>query len=154
MSAPRGGTIVVGGGGGGRPGAEPQRSPGGEPGLADLQAATAQQRADALFGKRKFWYKPVALLGGGIYSIAEGEAVSFVIGKRMLVTHEPNPTARKKGGFLVYECASRALQAALYRPRGRLASATKAVLRVRASRPCAPPSSRWPTAGGVWAFEV
>lgn len=80
--------------------------------------------------------------------------MSFVIGKRMLVSHEPNPKARRKGGFLVYECAARALQAALYRPRGRLASATKAVLRVRAARPCAPPSSQWPTVGGVWAFEV
>ena len=42
----------------------------------------------------------------------------------------------------------------LRRPRGRLAAAPKAVLRVRASKPCAPPGSQWPTVGGVWAFEV
>ena len=44
------------------------------------------------------------------------------------------------------------MQAALVRPKGKLAYASKAVLRVTASRPCAPASSRWPTAGGVWAF--
>ena len=28
------------------------------------------------------------------------------------------------------------------------------MIRVTASRPCAPDESRWPTRGGVWAFEV
>ena len=47
-----------------------------------------------------------------------------------------------------------ARQAALVRPKGRLAAAGKGVLRVTASRPCAPRTAHWPTAGGVWAFEL
>lgn len=79
----------------------------------------------------------------------------FRIGKRMLAANEGTTRqARNKSGFLVYDCASRALQAALVRPKGKLASAPKAVLRVTATRPCAPATSKWPTEGGVWAFEV
>ena len=77
------------------------------------------------------------------------------MGKRMLTSNEGlTPRARSKPGFLVYDCASRALQAALHKPRGKLAAATKAVLRVRASRPCAPGEYEWPTESGAWAFEV
>jgi len=120
-----------------------------------LQLAVAQHRADSLFERRKYWYKPVAIVGGVCYSIAEGEAVVFVMGKRMLTYNEGQTRrARNKPGYLVYDCASRALQAALYRPKGKLAAATKAVLRVTASRSCAPDHARWPTCGGVWAFEV
>ena len=117
--------------------------------------AVAQHRANSLFERRKYWYKPVALVGGACYSIAEGEAVIFVMGKRML-THNDGQTrrARKKPGYLVYDCASRAMQAALHKPKGKLAASTKAVLRVTVSRPCAPEGARWPTRGGVWAFEV
>jgi hypothetical protein len=46
------------------------------------------------------------------------------------------------------------MQAALHKPKGKLAASTKAVLRVTASRQCAPEGARWPTRGGVWAFEV
>jgi len=115
----------------------------------------AQHRANSLFERRKYWYKPVALVGGACYSIAEGEAVIFVMGKRML-THNDGQTrrARNKPGYLVYDCASRAMQAALHKPKGKLAASTKAVLRVTASRQCAPEGARWPTRGGVWAFEV
>ena len=123
--------------------------------LSHLRTAIAQHEADGLFQRRRYWYKPVAMLGGQIYSIAEGEALPFCLGKRMIAGNEGSTSrARGKPGFLVYDCASRALQAALVRPRGKLASATKAVLRVTATRPCAPADAQWPTAGGVWAFEV
>lgn len=123
--------------------------------LAELRTAVAQQRAASLFSRRKYWYKPVALISGQAYSITEGEAIAFVMGKRMLTSNEGlNSRARRKTGFLVYDCASRALQAALYKPRGRLATANKAVLRVTATRPCTPSEYEWPTEGGVWAFEV
>jgi hypothetical protein len=123
--------------------------------LSHLRVAVAQHEADSLFGRRKYWYKPVALLGGIPYSITEGEALPFKFGKRMLAANDgATSRQRSKGGFLVYECAARALQAALVRPRGKLATSTKAVLRVTASRPCAPPQSKWPTEGGLWAFEV
>ena len=123
--------------------------------MGPLQVAVAQHRANSLFERRKYWYKPVALVGGACYSIAEGEAVIFVMGKRML-THNDGQTrrARNKPGYLVYDCASRAMQAALHKPKGKLAASTKAVLRVTASRSCAPEGARWPTRGGVWAFEV
>ena len=123
--------------------------------LSHLRVAVAQHECDSLYERRKYWYKPVALLGGVAYSIAEGEALIFKIGKRMLAANEgANSQARGKGGFLIYECAARALQAALVRPKGKLAHATKAVLRVTASRPCAPTQSKWPTSAGVWAFEM
>ena len=110
--------------------------------MGPLQVAVAQHRANSLFERRKYWYKPVALVGGACYSIAEGEAVIFVMGKRML-THNDGQTrrARKKPGYLVYDCASRAMQAALHKPKGKLAASTKAVLRVTVSRPCAPDPS-------------
>lgn len=97
--------------------------------LTHLRVAVAQHESDTLLSKRKYWYKPVAILGGNAYSISEGEALAFKMGKRMLAAHE-GATARGKSGFLVYDCAARALQAALVRPKGKLASATKAVLRV------------------------
>ena len=92
------------------------------------------------------------MLGGQAYAISEGEALPFKLGKRLVASHVQ--AARGRGGFLLYECAARALQAALVRPRGKLASATKAVLRVTAARPCTPTDAKWPTAGGVWAYEV
>ena len=123
--------------------------------LSHLRLAVAQHETDSLFDRRKYWYKPVAMLGGQPYSIMEGEALPFKLGKRMIAAHEAATSeARAKGGFLVYDCAARALQSALVRPKGKLASATKAVLRVTATRPCAPLDSKWPTEGGVWAFEV
>ena len=123
--------------------------------LANLRTAIAQQEADSLWERRRYWYKPVAMLAGQPYSISEGEALHFCLGKRMIAGNDgATSRARAKSGFLVYDCASRALQAALVRPRGRLASATKAVLRVTATRPCAPADAKWPTVGGVWAFEV
>ena len=58
-----------------------------------------------MYERRKYWYKPVALLGGVAYSIAEGEALIFKIGKRMLAANEgANSQARGKGGFLVFFC--------------------------------------------------
>ena len=123
--------------------------------LSHLRVAVAQHEADSLFERRKYWYKPVAMLGGIAYSIAEGEALPFKLGKRMLAANSgAAPNARAMGGFVVYDCAARALQAALVRPKGKLAHASKAVLRVTASRECAPAHSRWPTEGGVWAFEM
>jgi hypothetical protein len=94
---------------------------------------------------------------GAAYSIAEGEALAFKMGKRMVAANETPSGSRTRGGtggFVVYDCAARALQAALVRPKGKLAHATKAVLRLTASRPCPPANAKWPTAGGVWAFEV
>ena len=120
--------------------------------MSHLRVAVAQHEADSLLDRRKYWYKPVAMVGGQAYSISEGEALPFKLGKRIIASKED--AARGRGGFLLYECAARALQAALVRPKGKLATATKAVLRVTASRACAPADAKWPTAGGVWAYEV
>ena len=66
----------------------------------------------------------MALLGGRCYSIEEGEGVQFCFGKRMLCDHLALPEARKSG-WLVYDCAARALRAAaLLRRTGRLTAAT------------------------------
>ena len=123
--------------------------------LSHLRVAVAQNETDSLFARRKYWYKPVALLAGQPYSISEGDALPFRLGKRMVAGNEAaSAGSASRNGFLVYECAARAMQAAVVRPKGRLASASKAVLRVTATRPCAPDAARWPTSGGMWAFEV
>ena len=123
--------------------------------LSHLRVAVAQNETDSLFARRKYWYKPVALLAGQAYSICEGDALPFRLGKRMVAGNEAaSAGSASRNGFLVYECAARAMQAAVVRPKGRLASASKAVLRVTATRPCAPDAARWPTSGGMWAFEV
>lgn len=120
-----------------------------------MGASLAREGRAAMLTRRLTRPRLVLATATEAYSIAEGEALPFRMGKRMLTTNEgATSRARGKGGFLVYECAARALQAALVRPKGKLATATKAVLRVTASRPCAPPHSKWPTNGGVWAFEV
>ena len=63
----------------------------------------------------------------------------------------------------MYDCAARALLEAMCvrasdppRESGRRlgGSGAVAVLRLRATRPCAPRHEEWPTGSGVWAFSV
>ncbi len=122
--------------------------------VAAVQRTVAQQRAALLFSRRAWWYKPVAMLGGRCYSIQEGESVHFTLGKRMLVDHLQPSLTRPKCGFMVYDCAARALKSTVGQRKGRLAAAHIGVLRVRARQPCAPADAMWPTPSGVWAFRV
>ena len=122
--------------------------------VAAMQRTIAQQRAALLFSRRAWWYKPVAMLGGRCYSIQEGESVHFTLGKRMLVDHLQPSLTRPKCGFMVYDCAARALKSTAGQRKGRLAAAQIGVLRVRARQPCAPVDAMWPTPSGVWAFRV
>lgn len=128
--------------------------------LEEVQRAVRRQRARELYEARRWWYKPVARRGNKFYSLAGGgEPIEFVLGKRMLCEHSRGP---RKQGFLVYDCAARALLEALsakasnpLREGGRkLGCGNIAVLRVRATRPCAPDDEQWPTRRGVWAFGV
>jgi hypothetical protein len=66
-----------------------------------LQLALYQQQSEHLFSIRKWWYKPVAVVGSQLYSIADGEAVEFVIGKRMLCAQVA------AGKLLPYSCCHR-----------------------------------------------
>ena len=91
--------------------------------------------------------------------LQEGEPLEFTLGKRMLCEQSSGP---RRAGFLAYDCAARALLEAmcattsdpLRESARRLGGGTVAVLRMRATRPCAPPHEQWPTASGVWAFQV
>lgn len=128
--------------------------------LEEVQRAVRRQKARELYESRRWWYKPVARRGNRFYSLAGGgEPLEFVLGKRMLCEHARGP---RKQGFLVYDCAARALLEAMcakasdpLREGGRkLGCGNVAVLRVRATRPCAPAHEQWPTKRGVWAFGV
>ena len=134
--------------------------------LEEVQRAVRRQRARELYETRRWWYKPVARRGNKLYSLTSssgeggGEPIEYVLGKRMLCEHVPGP--HRKQGFLVYDCAARALLEALctrasspLREGGRrLGCGNVAVLRLRATRPCAPDGEAWPTRRGVWAFGV
>lgn len=73
-----------------------------------LQKTMERQRILTLHAQRKWWYKPVAMMAGNCYSITEGESLHYVLGKRMLSEHIQHGPS--KFGFLVYDCAARALQ--------------------------------------------
>jgi hypothetical protein len=128
--------------------------------LGELQCAVRRQRAQELFSERRWWYKPVMRRGARYFMLKEGEPVEFILGKRMLCEQNSGP---RREGFLVYDCAARALLEAMcastsnpLRESGRRlgGGGAVAVLRVRATRPCAPKHEQWPTSSGVWAFSV
>ena len=121
--------------------------------------AASLRRAARLFARRRFWYKCVAVVGGRYYSIEHGLALQYVLGKRMVCSQlEPLHVRRGEvevpAGFLVYDCAARALVEAMSRPSGRLAASHIAVIRVHARHECAQAGASWPTADGTWVFGV
>ena len=117
-----------------------------------LEKTMLRQRLLALHTERRWWYKPVAIISGRCYSITEGCALEFVLGKRMPC--EQLQRGQAKSGFLVYDCAARALQETICRRKDQFAHAHLGVLRVRASRECPPSGAEWPSASGRWAFKV
>jgi len=146
-----------------------------------IQAAVRDVKAKELFKSRSFWYKPVALVGGRVVSIEEGTRLEYIIGKRMLCDqrhgevriHEeweaaglpsaptdrrwgPAPRQKEAHGFLVFDCAARALQHAITHvtPGSRMRAAQHGVLRVRVKGEVAPKGVEWPTPKGAWAFRV
>ncbi|KAL3908075.1 MAG: hypothetical protein SGPRY_009937, partial [Prymnesium sp.] len=151
--------------------------------LRKIKLAIVEQQRAHLASIRRWWYKPVAILGNQLFSIEDGQAVEFVIGKRMMCAMQAEPP--RKVGYLVYDCVARALQQCVLRPKGRLTAAPLAMLTAwgeedhrssgyrglqmlttwdayysgadcfgQVSQPCAPRASRWPTESGVWAFKV
>jgi hypothetical protein len=131
--------------------------------IAPLGGESSVRQAAILRRRRRWWYKPVAVLGGRYFSVSRGLGLQFILGKRMVSEHlEPPAGERGKAdpppvtrGFLVYECAARALAAAVVgRRSGKLAAAPVAVLRVSGRGECAPPSASWPSPDGAWAFRV
>lgn len=131
--------------------------------VVPLQGESALRKAAILHRRRRWWYKPVAVLGGRFYSVSRGLGLQFVLGKRMVSEHLEPPPGTQGGaslppaarGFVVYDCVARALAAAIVGRRGgRLAAAPVAVLRVSARGECAPPAATWPAPNGAWAFRV
>ena len=120
--------------------------------MVRLRAELSQRQADSLFEHRRWWYKPVAIASGKYYSMGESVPVNFVIGKRM-VCEQLSQDRAPKLGFLVFDCAARALEHAIER-RGRHPLSHIAGLRVRVREPRAPSTSHWPTNNGSWAFRV
>lgn len=98
--------------------------------LRKIKLAIVEQQRAHLASIRRWWYKPVAILGNQLFSIEDGQAVEFVIGKRMMCAMQAEPP--RKVGYLVYDCVARALQQCVLRPKGRLTAAPLAVLRVQA----------------------
>ena len=146
-----------------------------------IQAAVRDVKAKELFKSRSFWYKPVALVGGRVVSIEEGTRLEYIMGKRMLCDQRqgevrrhalweaaglpsaptdrrwgPAPRQKEAHGFLVFDCAARALQHAITHvtPGSRMRAAQHGVLRVRVKGEVAPKGVEWPTAKGAWAFRV
>ncbi len=120
--------------------------------MGRLRGELGQRQADALFDERRWWFQPVAVVSGKYYSLGQGTAVQYYIGRRMVCEQLP-PGEVPKLGFLVFDCAARALEHAIER-RGRFPLAHVAVLRVRVKEPRAPASARWPTQNGAWAFRI
>ena len=123
--------------------------------LANLRTAIAQQEADSLWERRRYWYKPVAMLAGQPYSISEGEALHFCLGKRMIAGND-GATSRARAKS---DSSCTTAQAVRCRPRwsGRAAASPRRPRLSCESPPRglrAPADAKWPTVGGVWAFEV
>ena len=53
------------------------------------------------------------MVGNQLFSITDGEAVEFKLGKTMLCAQQPSPP--RKAGYLLHDCAARALQEAVFR---------------------------------------
>jgi hypothetical protein len=128
-----------------------------------LHSESSRRKAVQLHRRRRWWYKPVAVLGGRFYSVSRGLGLQFILGKRMVSQHlDPPPGLHGVAapppavcGFLVYDCAARALAAVIGSRRGgRLAAAPVVVLRVSARGECTPPAATWPSPDGAWAFRV